>query len=151
MFAFGYALVPLYDLVCESLGINGRVKLEKSVALPTEIKPFEVTLQQLAQAVDQGWTIVAKTPKKTIMTQTKYTEVYLITNQLNVARKGRAVPSVNPIAAAGHLKKIECFCMDILDFKAKETKEVYVTFYLDKDLSPEVQEVTLAYSFFDAK
>ena len=149
MFGFGYALVPIYNIVCEALGINGKVQLTAELETEEAIAPFDVSLRLFAQAADAGWQIEALEPSKQIETQQQYTVYYQITNQLNVARSGRAVPNINPIAAAGSVKKIQCFCMDILAFNPGESKQVSVTFFLDAHMSPKIEEVSLGYSMFD--
>ena len=46
-FAFGFALVPLYDVICEIAGI--RVNAEPSGAVETATAPREVTLAMPAR------------------------------------------------------------------------------------------------------
>ncbi|MDF5159496.1 cytochrome c oxidase assembly protein, partial [Vibrio parahaemolyticus] len=38
MFGFGYALVPLYDVMCDALGINGKTS-EVAAIQPTGMQP----------------------------------------------------------------------------------------------------------------
>ena len=58
MFAFGFALVPLYETLCQALGINGKVT--PSVAAPQSVSPTnrEVRVQFLVnQGTGPGWSV----------------------------------------------------------------------------------------------
>ena len=62
----------------------------------------------------------------------------------------QAVPNIAPSTAASHLRKTECFCFRQQSFKAGEEKHMPVRFMLDPALPPDVDRVTLSYTFFDA-
>ena len=149
MFGFGYALVPLYDVFCEVTGINGKTKrgtIEQAKVdtsrwvtveftghteskLPWEFRPLQYKMK-----VHPGQVVVAK---------------YVARNTSNEVVTGRAVPSVSPNKAAGHFKKVECFCFTEQELKAGEEKAMPVQFYVDADLPEEVDTITLSYAFFN--
>ncbi len=149
MFAFGYALVPLYDVLCEVTGLNGKtgriesasdavdtsrsVKVEfvaESMAgLPWEFRPVERSVN-----VHPGETREVK---------------YLVHNRSSEPVTGQAVPSVTPGIAAAHFNKIECFCFTQQTLKPGETREMPVRFVVSPKLPDGVQTLTLAYSFFN--
>jgi cytochrome c oxidase assembly protein subunit 11 len=62
---------------------------------------------------------------------------------------GQAVPSVAPIAANKYLVKTECFCFDNQTIAAGETVNMPLSFMLSPGLPPNVNLVTLSYTFFD--
>jgi cytochrome c oxidase assembly protein subunit 11 len=61
----------------------------------------------------------------------------------------QAVPSVAPVSAAEHFKKIECFCFESQEFLADEAKPMPLQFIVDPDLPDYVDTITLQYTFFD--
>lgn len=151
MFAFGYALVPLYDVICEVTGLNGktgraearpveRVSADRWVTveftgnsmagLPWEFRPLQHSLR-----VQPGQTMTA---------------YYEARNTTGEAITGQAVPSVAPNKAAAHFKKIECFCFTQQVLKAGESRKMPVQFVVNPDLPKDVSTVTLSYAFFNA-
>lgn len=149
MFLFGYALVPLYDVLCEVTGLNG--KTGRAVAATSEIdRSRTVTVEFIGQAQSGlPWEF-----RPTIRTLTVHpgeiaTAQYLAHNRADEAITGQAVPSVAPGLAATHFKKIECFCFTRQKLKSGETRELAVQFVVDPKLAPEVQTVTLSYTFFN--
>ncbi len=151
MFAFGYTLVPLYNVICDVTGLNGktgRVELERRgdvdssrwvtveftgnsmSGLPWEFQPQQKTLR-----VQPGQTAVA---------------YYEARNTSAEAITGQAVPSVAPNKAAAHFKKIECFCFTRQTLAALETRQMPVRFVVDAKLPQTVHTVTLSYAFFNA-
>jgi len=149
MFGFGYALVPLYDVFCEVTGINGKTKrgtmeqakVDTSRWVTVEFTghtdtklPWQFRPEQPSMRVHPGQVVVAN---------------YVARNVSNRAVTGRAVPSVSPNRAAGHFKKIECFCFTEQELKAGEEKQMPVQFYVDARIPPEVDTITLSYAFFN--
>ena len=151
MFVFGYALVPLYDVICEVTGLNGKTGRAEATAgartdqdrwvtveftgnsmsgLPWEFRPLQKTLR-----VHPGEVAVA---------------YYEARNTATEAITGQAVPSVAPNKAATYFKKIECFCFSQQQLKAGERKRMPVRFVVGADLPEEVATVTLSYAFFNA-
>ncbi len=59
------------------------------------------------------------------------------------------MPSIAPIAATGHFKKIECFCFTTQKFAANEERALPLQFIVDPDLPDYVDTITLSYTFFD--
>ena len=61
---------------------------------------------------------------------------------------GRAVYNVSPPEAGLYFVKVECFCFTSQGLAAGEQKDMPVRFYIDPDLPDEIEEITLAYTFF---
>jgi cytochrome c oxidase assembly protein subunit 11 len=57
--------------------------------------------------------------------------------------------SVAPMSAARYLKKTECFCFTNQTLAAGETREMPVTFYVDREAPADIGTITLSYTFFD--
>ena len=58
------------------------------------------------------------------------------------------MPSVAPVAANEHFKKIECFCFTSQAFAAHETRTLPLQFIVDPDLPDYVDTITLSYTLF---
>jgi cytochrome c oxidase assembly protein subunit 11 len=150
MFAFGYALVPLYDVFCEITGFGGR----------TNVAPVTV-----AEAADQGrsirlefvttvneyapWEFRSEVAGMTVHPGGLYEATFVATNLADRRMTAQAVPSVAPSQAGKYFKKLECFCFTAQEFAANETRELPVRFVIDSDLPAYVDTITLSYTFFD--
>ena len=152
MFAFGFALIPLYDVFCQVTGING--KTQRSTAESVAAAPIDrdrwVTVEFTA-STNSGmpWEFRPKQARMRVNPGEIATAVYYVHNTAGEAITGQAVPSVSPGLAAAHFTKIECFCFDKQELKAHETREMPVRFVVDSKLSPEVKTLTLSYTFFN--
>lgn len=154
MFGFAFALVPLYNILCDITGFNGRTTNSSYQNVSTyEVDESRTVMVDFAAAVAPGFPISFK-PKQNQMEVVPgkvYTMIYLAENRSNEAIVGQAVPSVAPSQAATHFKKLECFCFTRQEFKAKEPVEMPVRFVVEPALDKNVQNVTLSYNFFRIK
>ncbi|KDC50466.1 MULTISPECIES: cytochrome c oxidase assembly protein [Pseudoalteromonas] len=150
MFAFAFALVPLYDVFCDVTGLNGKPSLEQAeqstqivqnrevgVSFTTHTQsgaPFEVKSKEYSVVVKPG-------AMREVMFSAK--------NSSNLDKVMQAVPSVSPGKAAKYLHKIACFCFDQQPLKAGEELEFKLLFYVDTALPSDIEELTLSYTVFD--
>jgi cytochrome c oxidase assembly protein subunit 11 len=106
---------------------------------------------QFVTTVNGGrvWSFHADQPEIKVHPGQVYTVYFDATNQQQQDVVGQAVPSIAPWNAAQHLHKTECFCFSRQLFKADEKKHMPVRFFVDRDLPPEIDTVTLSYTFFD--
>jgi cytochrome c oxidase assembly protein subunit 11 len=150
MFGFGYALVPLYDMLCDALGINGRVVLEASAA-PATIDTGRTVVVEFVTTVNGGkpWNFRAAQPAIEVHPGQLYTVDFFAQNTEGHELVAQAVPHIAPTSAAKYLRKTECFCFNNQPFAAGEEKRMPVVFTLDPELPAHVDRVTLAYTFFD--
>lgn len=152
MFGFGFAMVPMYNALCELTGLNGRDKGMQLVSSVQEQPDLsrEVTVQFLT-VVNGGreWLFKPAVSEMKVHPGQLYTVSFTAENQLDQDVVGQAVPAVTPGKAAKHLKKTECFCFNQQPFKAREAKNMPVRFMLDPELPADVHTVTLSYTFFD--
>ena len=154
MFAFGYAMVPLYGLICEIAGLNGQrsdvMKVEAD-ALPAVDTSRTVTVEFLT-TLNNGmdWAFRPETRKITVHPGELTTVNFFAQNNTSEDKVAQAVPSVAPIAAIEYLRKTECFCFTQQNFAAGEGRDMPVRFVVDPDLPAHVDTVTLSYTFFDA-
>lgn len=152
MFAFGFALVPLYGLVCDLTGFNGR---SGNMVLASDAREqpdaSRLVTVELLTTVNGGqpWQFRAETQKLRVHPGKLYTVNFTARNPTDRAVVAQAVPSVTPWNAARHLRKTECFCFRQQPFAAGEEKHMPMRFMLDPELPAEVDTVTLSYTFFD--
>ena len=59
------------------------------------------------------------------------------------------MPSIAPASIARYFKKTECFCFSPQKFATDEAREMPVRFIVDPALPPDIDRITLSYSFFD--
>ena len=154
MFAFGFALVPLYDALCNITGLNGK---SDSIITAAEEIDYQVDADRLVTVqflttVNQGmpWDFGADTTSVKVHPGKLNTVLFHAANQTDRNMVGQAVPSVRPSDAASYLYKTECFCFSQQPFMANEKREMPVTFVIDPALPAHVKTITLSYTFFDA-
>jgi cytochrome c oxidase assembly protein subunit 11 len=156
MFGFGYAMVPLYRAICESLGINVLSLTEKEVpgmssrAAPnSQVDMSRVITIEFDANARGPW---AFKPEK------RYIEVhpgqlasvtYEFTNPQSRAMSAQAIPSYAPKQATAHFNKLECFCFQQQVLKPGESRRWPVTFVVDPKLPKDVKTITLSYTFFE--
>jgi len=151
MFGFGYALVPLYDMLCDAIGLNGKVKLEAAAAVPTVVDTSRLVTVEFVTTVNGGrpWKFRAAQPSVQVHPGEMTTVNFFAQNTEGHDLVAQAVPNVAPWDAAKYLRKTECFCFNNQAFKAGEEKTMPVVFVLDPELPADVDRVTLSYTFFD--
>lgn len=151
MFGFGFAIVPLYRVLCDITGINGRMALVTAAETASVDPTRMVTVQFVANRnANLPWEFRPDVATLQVHPGETNTVTYLARNLNDHPMVGRAVPSIAPGEAAKYLRKIECFCFTEQAFEGGETRHMPVRFYIDAALPPEIGTVTLSYTFFDA-
>ena len=151
MFGFGYLMVPLYDIICEVTGLNGktgRVSVS-TVADATEVSDREITVEFTA-SVNQSGAWIFQPDMKTMIVKpgTLYHASYYAENLSNSAVVAQATPSVTPFTAAKYFNKTECFCFTRQSFEAKGSMHMPLTYIIDPDIPINIDRITLSYTFF---
>ena len=147
-FAFGFALVPLYKVICEAAGIKvndapARVQVSDAAA------GRQVTLEFMSALPDgSDFRLVPETDSLTLQPGRLYEAKFRIRNNSTRPVVAQAVPSVAPITTAKYLQKTECFCFTPQSFGASEEREFTVRFIVSPDLPVGVDRMTLAYSMY---
>lgn len=152
MFGFGYALVPLYDVMCDVLGINGKTNAV-AIAQPhgltiDESRTIDVELMAHIPA-GMPWQMQPKTRVLQVHPGQVIQTAYVAKNLSAQDKTAQAVPSVSPGIAATHFNKMECFCFTRQPLKAGETAELGLVFYIEPDIPANIQTLTLSYTLFD--
>jgi len=157
MFAFGYALVPLYKAICEVTGINILALGEKQ--LPGAAKPREAGNTQVDKtrlitvefdANSRGpWEFRPAQRSIQVHPGELATVMYEFQNVQNRRMAAQAIPSYAPKQAGPHFNKLECFCFNQYTLEPGEKKQWPVAFVIDPKLSRDVTTITLSYTFFE--
>lgn len=150
-FAFGWALVPLYDVFCRLAGVgNAEAKAGPAVVREAEDPNRVVTVEFVANEASVGsYEFRPETASMRIHPGKLYDTRFYARNLTRAAAVAQAVPSISPGVAARYFHKTECFCFSPQSFKAGEGRDMPVRFIVDPALPASVDKLTLAYAFFD--
>jgi cytochrome c oxidase assembly protein subunit 11 len=150
-FAFGFALVPLYDVVCEITGVGSRQLLSRAGSAGEQVPASDrmITVEFTASVPAGGWTFEPVAPTMEVQPGRLYEAHYRARNLADGATTGQAVPSVAPMRAARYFVKTECFCFTPQHFAAGEEREMAVRFVVDRELPAGIDRLTLSYAFYD--
>ena len=150
---FAFALVPLYNVLCEVTGFNGKTEGKAALAGKSmKVDESRWVTVEFTSSVMPGlsWDFYPKQASMKVHPGQVELATYVAKNVTNQAVAGQAIPSVSPGQAALHFKRIECFCFQRQELKPGETKEMPLTFYVSPDLPQNVQTITLSYAFYSA-
>lgn len=153
MFGFGYALVPLYDVICDVTGLNGktgRVAATSETAGPDLSR--EITVK-FTGSLGAGTPFKFRPDDSTLVVHPgqPYNTTYFAENLTGRQITAQAIPSVSPAVASIYFNKTECFCFSQQTFEPKESKEMPVQFIIDRDIPKHVKSIVLSYTFFELK
>jgi len=160
MFAFGYALVPLYRAICEVTGINilsltegevpGNGKTGGSAAALNTQVDLSRTITVEFDANARGiWEFHPAVRSVQVHPGQLTTVMYEFRNSQSRRMAAQAIPSYAPRQAAPHFHKLECFCFNQYTLEPGEKREWPVAFIIDPKLSRDVKTITLSYTFFE--
>ena len=151
MFAFAYALVPLYNIACEKEWI-----LQKRADAPllnTQVDESRWVTVELDASVNEKmpWRFESKEKSVRIHPGELTHVVYNVSNTTDRKIVGQAVPSYGPALAGAYFKKVECFCFKQQTMNPSEKRDMPVVFVIDPKLPKDVNTITLSYTFFELK
>ena len=155
MFAFGYALVPLYKAICEMTGINilalGEQVLsgQKSQPANSQVDTTRTITVEFDANSRGPWEFKPAQRSLTVHPGEMTTVVYEFQNVQNRRMSAQAIPSYAPMQASAHFNKLECFCFNQYTLEPGEKKSWPVVFVIDPKLSKDVSTITLSYTFFE--
>ena len=156
MFAFGYALVPLYKSICEMTGINILALGDRNIPGATSNIPAN-TQVDVSRSITVEFDANSRGPWEFKPAQRSVqvhpgemaTVMYEFKNVQNRTISAQAIPSYAPQQAGAHFNKMECFCFTQYTLAPGEKKSWPVVFVIDPKLSKDVKTITLSYTFFE--
>lgn len=155
MFAFGYALIPIYQHVCEALGINILAVGEKQVpgssraAANTQVDTSRTITVEFDANARGPWMFRPAQASVQVHPGQLATVMYEFQNVQDRRMAAQAIPSYAPRNATAHFNKLECFCFNQYVLEPGEKKEWPVAFVIDPRLPKDVTTITLSYTFFE--
>ena len=161
MFAFGYALVPMYKAICEATGINILALVERevpgggptgrNVKLPanTQVDTSRTITVEFDANSRGPWQFKPAQRSLQVHPGELTTVMYEFQNVQDRRMSAQAIPSYAPRQAAPYFNKVECFCFNQYTLEPGEKKQWPVAFVIDPKLSKDVNTITLSYTFFE--
>jgi cytochrome c oxidase assembly protein subunit 11 len=155
MFAFGYALVPIYNAICEMTGINVLAIGERDIpGAKSNVTNTQVDVSRTItvefDANSRGpWEFKPEKRSMQVHPGQMATVMYEFQNMQNRKMSAQAIPSYAPQQASPYFNKVECFCFNQYTLEPGEKKAWPVVFVIDPKLSKDVTTITLSYTFFE--
>lgn len=148
MFAFGYALVPMYEKFCEVAGINNQRLPVIQENVPEVDMSRMIAIEFDTNVRGMLWKFKPLQSKVEIHPGELVEVMYEIKNESDHEVTGKAIPSYSPRNLDQYLKKIECFCFTMQTLKPGEVRQMPVKFFVNPQLPAEIDTVTISYTFF---
>ena len=151
MFGFGYVMVPLYDVLCDITGLNGKTgEISQSEAETKRVDVDRLVTVEFDTNVNPAlpWKFKAAEYKMKVHPGEIAEAVFIVENESDRSVIGQAVPSVAPAQASLFFNKTECFCFTKQILEPGERKEIIVRFVVDTELPKKISTMTLSYTFF---
>ena len=153
MFAFGFALVPLYNAFCTLTGFGGKTAgVAAAATLNARPDPSRTLRVEFVASLPRGapWEFSPDVSHLDVHPGELYVTHFRARNLSSRELVAQAVPSVAPGTAARYFHKTECFCFTTQQFAPHEDRELKVAFMIDPGLPEHVDVLTLAYTFYTA-
>jgi cytochrome c oxidase assembly protein subunit 11 len=150
-FAFGFALVPLYKVLCEVTGYGDRSRLiEAATVSEAPVESRTVTIELVSTLPSVGdWEFRPLTGEVSVHPGKLYEAKFVATNLRTQPATAQAVPSIAPLQATQYFHKTDCFCFTPQHFDAGQKRELMVRFFVDPKLPAKIDRLTLAYAMYD--
>jgi cytochrome c oxidase assembly protein subunit 11 len=150
-FAFGFALIPLYDVLCDLTGFGNQKALaeqRQSVEEPDDSRT--ITVDFIADLPSVGnWEFRPVVGSMQINPGRLYQTEFVAHNLTGHDTVAQAIPNIAPGQAAGYFRKTECFCFTPQKFAVNESRPMVVRFVVDPAIPRSVDRITLSYTFYD--
>lgn len=149
MFGFGFALWPLYEVLCDVTGLGGRSVQIAQDGANAQSSEREVQIRFLASTNSAlPWVFQPLEKVKTVRLGELTEALFQAKNPTDEPMLGQATYNVVPPEASLYFVKTECFCFTQQLLKARESREMPVYFYVQADLPEHIRDITLAYTFY---
>ncbi len=157
MFGFGFAMVPLYNLLCQVTGTQS-IALRSGAGKAHQVVQGKVDESRLVTVKfdttvnpNLPWDFSAATPVMEVHPGQIYEVNFVANNRSSSMITGQAIPSVAPWQATAYFSKLECFCFNQQTLEGNERTDMPLQFMVSNDLPAEIHSLTLSYSFMRLK
>ena len=150
-FAFGFALVPLYDVLCDITGFgNQKALAEQRLSVENPDDTRTITVDFMAELPSVGnWEFRPTVASMQVHPGRLYKTEFFAHNLTGRDTMAQAVPNITPGKAAGFFRKTECFCFTPQHFAVNEARPMTVRFVVDPAIPHSVDRIMLSYTFYD--
>jgi len=151
MFGFGFAMIPLYGLLCEVSGIQslegaGAAGKGDPAGQPAGEGRWVTVKFDTTVHPELPWSLGPKEDKVRVRVGEPRLVTFVAENRSGQAVTGQAIAAITPWKASAFFSKIECFCFTQQTLAGGERKEMPVRFVISGDLPDDVDSLTLSYS-----
>ncbi|MCB1752823.1 MAG: cytochrome c oxidase assembly protein [Gammaproteobacteria bacterium] len=152
MFAFGFAMVPLYNLLCQATGVQS-ISLRSDAGPAGRIATGVESRREVVVKFDTSvhpnlpWEFEAVEHRLMVTPGKMYSVVFKAKNRSSSEVVGQAIPSIVPWQATPYFNKLECFCFNRQILEGGESADMPLRFIVSPDLPEGINSLTLAYSF----
>jgi cytochrome c oxidase assembly protein subunit 11 len=150
-FAFGFALVPFYDVLCDLTGFgNQRALAEARTVVERPDDSRTIVIDFIAELPSVGnWEFRPTVASMKVHPGRLYETEFFAHNLTGRDTVAQAVPNIAPGRAAMYFRKTECFCFTPQKFAVNEQRPMPVRFVVDPAIPHSVDRITLSYTFYD--
>ena len=152
MFAFVFVvMVPLYNVLCDALGINGKTSSEAYTSVVVQVDESRSVKVQFVATNNDGmpWAFSPDVTEMVVHPGAANDTVFFAANPTTNSMIAQAIPSVSPSRAAEYFHKTECFCFEQQPLDGNSEAEMPLQFIVDQDLPADIKTITLSYTLFD--
>ncbi|KAM7295983.1 cytochrome c oxidase assembly protein COX11, mitochondrial [Ixodes scapularis] len=155
-----YAAVPLYRLFCQSTGRGGRAFADESAEKIEKMQKVGHRLIRINFAADTAsgmrWNFKPRQSDVRVAPGETVLAFYTARNPGDKPIDGIATYNIVPYEAGKYFNKIQCFCFEEQRLNPHEEVDMPVFFYIDPEYAEDpllenVHDLTLSYTFFEAK
>lgn len=151
MFGFGFALVPLYEKICQVTGIRNLLRPDH-IPINTQVDTSrKLTVEFDTNTHKLPWSFRPVSGHLELHPGQLTEVMYEIRNNQSRAITGQAIPSYSPALAAEYFKKLQCFCFDKHTLGPGEVKYMPIVFVVDPALPKSINTITLSFTFFEVE
>jgi len=144
-------MVPLYNVLCDALGINGKTSGERYQTVSVQVDESRQVTVQFVATNNEGmaWEFRPSTTVMKVNPGAVNETVFFARNPTPRAMVAQAIPSISPARAAEFFHKTECFCFNQQPLDSESSAEMPLQFIVDQDLPRDIKTITLSYTIFD--
>ncbi len=147
MLGFGFAMVPMYRQICESIGITATRTVGSA---NTQVDASRsVTVELLASSSGLPWRFEAVERQVKLHPGELATVSYRVRNTLGRPVTAHAVMNAAPSDAGQYIEKQACFCFSNQTFAAGEERVMPVVFLVSPKAPKDMTTISLSYTFFE--